>query len=125
MPEGRAPRDPFACHTEDDRIFCRDCRALYTARDGDRFCRVTEEAGKGRHQPQLELPHRCAFFFPRQGVTDQRHGRERWPELVGQPGGPDRIPYPDRSKEQQPTQRRAKGATTQTGAFHATNDSKR
>lgn len=73
---------------EDDRVTCNDCTAL-------RFNGECREA-VGRLARIRDLPRRCECFRPKGDAADQRCGWERWPSLVGEPGGPERIPFPPR-----------------------------
>jgi hypothetical protein len=84
-------RDPFACHAEDERIRCVDCRAHRP----EYGCQVAKEVtGNYRWCSPPELRHRCADYWPKRDQADQRRGAERWPDLVEYPGGPRLVPFP-------------------------------
>jgi hypothetical protein len=77
-------------HGGDDRIMCRWCVRY----DPEAFqCRLAK--------PPLariaDIRHRCYYFTPADPA--KRIGAQRWPELKDAPGGPMRVPHPQRKEK--------------------------
>lgn len=74
--------DPFALPT------CTDCGNLRQRdRDGARRCAAAARGelpyiASRRYAPVPDQGKRCEGYTPKPGNTDQRNGRERWPELM-------------------------------------------
>lgn len=87
--------------SDDDRVYCTDCRAYaartqevrlddgmpYTAKRGDCLQAATgRRLDVWRHYgpADVDLPRRCAHFLPFRDAVDQRTGRERFPVLYAE-----------------------------------------
>ena len=70
---------------DDDRRYCTQCLKLR-----GRVCAIAKPGGlvsaRLGYQPIQDVLHRCAGYLPNATDTDQRNGRERWPELANSIG---------------------------------------